>query len=391
MINKTAQAAVAVTIGLLVGACGSDGTQPVANTQVKSNPKAGLTPPAPVPQINESKNAAVPSQIPSDAKYTLYTMRFTGPGHVQEGKLFRDRMMQTSGRNDWMLIHEDQQTVLYFGYYREVSPAVDPVDGARCQADIKWLQSVKDPVSGQRRFVGVLAQPLPSADPPAPAEWNLALIDKDKDPLDPNRQYWSLVVAGYTIDAQGPNKENRKQLAVDTVRDMRKAGIPAFFYHGPNVSQVCVGTWKRTALVEQESKSVKPKSDRNDVVVSPIPLSPERVREIQNAKEGTEVFQPNVQVVDPSLAKMMNDEQFRFYAVNGELQTTKATDPNTGAVTVRHQPSFIVEIPRLQPSILSGSIAPADSINNITGTPTIPPPNANPVPPRTGQLRGLGQ
>ena len=53
---------------------------------------------------------------------------------------------------------------------------------------------------------------------------------------------WSVQIAAYEGSTQ------RKKFAVDAVRDARAEGVPAYYYHGPSISSVCVGAWPRAAV-----------------------------------------------------------------------------------------------------------------------------------------------
>ena len=372
--------------------CGGDGTSPAtpmppspnAPTRTTLAPPSGST----VSTVSQT-SAATPSMVapiaPVDAKYTIICTRFTGPGHVQQAKLAKDNLVRATGRKEFYLLHEDEQSTLYFGYYSQIDRELNPAEAERAEKDMQFLRSLTD-ASGQKIFPGCLKEALPVADPNGPPEFDLTKIDADKAPDDPTRRYWSIAIAAYTVDAEGSGEDfgkNRKQLALESVLAARKMGIEAYYYNGENVSTVCIGAWPRAAIREQESNEAKSNADTGqDLVVSAAPLPANLTQQLENSGRNIKVFQPKIVVDDPSLRETWR--KFRFYSVNGIEQINRTTDPHTGKVTDERQESFLVQIPEVQPSIVRNEQA-----TDQDAAPT----DANPMNPNIsgGQLRSLGR
>jgi hypothetical protein len=150
---------------------------------------------------------------------------------------------------------------------------------------------------------------------------------------------------------------------------------------------VCIGAWPRKAIRDQSTggsqansgKTAKTRTEGKDIVVSPGAL-PAGMAENLMKEHDVEVFQPKVEIDDPSLLRAM--EQYKEYSVNGLVQVNDMTDPKTNKRVRRPQPSFLVEIPLTQPSMLS-----TDARSN----PDNPPPTLiNPMgPAQGGRLRGV--
>lgn len=380
---------------LAIAGCGGDGTttpmppSPNAPTQTSLAPAAKPVAAAPGAAA-QSAAAANPHLATPDAKYTIICTRYTGAGHVQQARLAKDNLVRATGRREFYVVHEENQSTLYFGYYKQIERAVDPAEAQRAEQDLLFLRSLQD-AAGNKLFPGCLKEALPIADPNGPPEYDLARLDHDKAPDDPTRRYWSIAIAGYTVDAVGQGEDagkNRKQLAVESVIAARKQGIEAYYYHGPNVSTVCIGAWPRSAVREQDSTDAHSNGDNGqDLVVSSSPLPAGMAEEIEKqSSRDIKVFQPKIDIDDPTLLNTW--KRYPYYSVDGQIQANRITDPRTGKATIRKQESFLVEIPRLQPAMTQGGadqLSP-DSVNGPSA-PTV----VNPLAPDSGggQLRSI--
>ena len=379
-------------IAALTAGCGSDGVKPPSAVQSNKATEtlALASPPPPAGQSPAAPARALPAvSIPEGAKYTIVCGRFTGTAHVGEAQDTKDRLIAATGRRDFYLLHDEGQSTLYFGYYKAIEKEVDPVEAKRADDDWKLVRSLTDS-TGHRLFGKSIKEPLPVPDPEGPAEYDLTRLDKDKAPNDPARRYWSIAIAAYNVDANptGPDAgKSRKQLAVETVIEARKQGIEAYYYNGENVSTVCIGAWPRSAIAEQEAAAVGSQQNGDssqDILVSPTPLPKSITDQIESSGKNIKIFQPKVDITDPTIINTF--KQFPEYALNGAVQVDRITDPKTGQTTQRPQKSFLVEIPRLQPSLIGASQAPQDDAS-------APPSIINPLGPGAGggQLKSLSK
>lgn len=366
----------AVGLAMIYG-CGGNGTD---------NPNAGKRQPAIQNAQNAGAQGANPQKaiIPDDARYTIACAAFAGAGHEQQAKLTKETLVAQTGRTDFWLNHEPDRSSLMFGYYRAISHETDPAEASRLDQDQKFLKSIKNNMN-QPMFRSALVISLPTPDPVAPPEYNLMNLDRDKPLDEPSRRFWTVVVAAYTSDARGEKGEDRKQLAVDAVLAARAKGIPAYYYHGETISQVCIGAWPRSAVKEQErsnaiSSSEAKANSGESVVVATGGLTPSLAQKLQERGD-VKVFQPKIEILDPDMLRTL--QSYPEYSVNGEVKGTYITDPVTHRKTLRRQPSFMTQIPVNQPSLLTGGgaadQAPAPGLLN---------PNA-PSGPSGGRLRQI--
>ena len=322
------------------------------------------------PKADAGAPAKDDSSAPKDAQFTLYCQAIGGLDHVGRANMAKNDLVRTSGLKDWYVIHSDAESVIYYGFYRCINDPKDKKETARAQNDLKQITGLAD-AQGNKIFGQCLFVEITSPDPTAPAEWDLRNADG----------FWSLEIAVYKDSPQ------RKQAAVDAVREARKQGVPAYYFHGPTASSVCIGTWPRDAFDDGIAKGapddpnggaiVAPDSEQ-DLVVLPTPLDPNvqiRNRDGQRVQELT----PRTSVRDPSLAAMI--AQYPTHAVNGDVMITRAKDPATGQVSEVSDPSLMVRIPPKAFTLL----------NPGQGQPEQAPPPSLLQPPTSGQPKGTGR
>ena len=233
-------------------------------------------------------------------------------------------MIRSSGLRNWHLIHTEAQSSLYFGYYRTFDDKEhDPREVARAQADLRRINELKD-AQGDRLFRTSMFVPLSEPDPEAPPQWNLANAPADA--------YWSLQVAAY----QGGSE--RKQYAVDGVREMRAHGIDAYYFHGDTISSVCIGAWPMDAVKRQDTSDAKTADPNATIVVlggTTAPISPDA-----RDRDGRplNVQAPKLEVLDPTMAKAIHDNPNHYF--NGALYGKKARNGQEIP-----DPSFLVLVP----------------------------------------------
>src|SRR5688572_16914018 len=74
---------------------------------------------------------------PKDAQWTIYCQALAGPEHVARANAFKQQLIDATKMKDWYVIHQDDQSVIYYGYYRTITDA-------RAKADRKAVDELKD-------------------------------------------------------------------------------------------------------------------------------------------------------------------------------------------------------------------------------------------------------
>jgi hypothetical protein len=276
--------------------------------------------------------------IPADAQFTIFCYAVNGPSHVRDANGVKDALVRKTGRSDWYLIHGRDESNLYFGFYKAVQPSnnhKDDADVARAQVDLQMVKDLVDS-SGKRPFEHNSAFiSLESPDPTSPPEWNLFNVDRNLQPKDPKRAYWSLQIMAFRANPL------RKEAAVQAVRDLREKGVEAYYYHGESVSSVCIGHWRPDAVKAQNKGAEKPDvvhGDPNtDLVFTNFDPGDDAKPRMLNGKPVVAAI-AKLEIMDPSLDAMM--KRFPHHAVNYE----EGRELRNGKTV--WNPSFLVEIPR---------------------------------------------
>jgi len=341
-----------IPLCLIAASCAVDQpkSQPTVGTNTMSKPEPWLgakpmTAPKSAPAvakessrkpINASASAKKDGSLgpPKDAQFTLYCADYTGPAHVEVANRVKQDLTATSGLRNWYVIHQEDRSTLFYGYYKEL-------DDSALKRDRAAIEAMQDQ-HGNRIVRSAIAVSVDAPDPIAPPEWNLANMRRGE--LD-KRHYWTLQIAAYKDDP------SRKQAAVDSVRAARQSGIEAYYYHGETVSSVCVGVWPEEAIRIEGMKVVPGGRDLQSggafgaassdpdqqILVAPGMKIPEQMHKAAD-KRGMTVAQPKVTIVDPSMMQMK--QQFPEHAVNGAMEMM--TDSNGQRVP---RPSLVVQIP----------------------------------------------
>lgn len=374
--------AIALAAGLAGLGCNetnppASGNAPATQARLQPTPAAPqqAAPPA------APSAAAAPAPIPPDgAQYSLYCATFTDAGHVATSTRMKNQLIARTGRKDWYVIHTDKDSTLYFGYYKSFDDAGDPTERARAQTDRAMVSALADD-DGNKPFAKCMFSNIATADvDPVPA-WDLKNA----------KGYWTVQIGAYRDNI------NRKKAAVDAVREARKEGVEAYYYHGPVVSGVYVGTWPREAVKQQDANAASDPDPNVKVLVltSPLPegtvlpgLTPNGDGTYQMSN-GTRVkiVAPRIDIQDQSLKDTF--KKYPYEAVNGEYVGRPIHQPD-GSTKVEPYPSVLSEIPH-------------DDADALTDTPPAPPADALPsqgaehldqppqpgVPP-LGRLRSIG-
>jgi hypothetical protein len=209
-------------------------------------------------------------------------------------------------------------------------------------------------------------------DPSAPPEWNLANAPAD--------MFWSLQIAAYKDFA------GRKQAAVDKVNELRKQGVPAYYYHGETISSVCVGLWPITAVKNQAEGSRYGDTAHTDdpnksLMVFGNSQAPPNVSSEARAPDGTmaTVMGIRLDIPDPTLRAMI--AKYPNEDVNGEYRFKRLPDGGRA-----YDQTFLVQVPHDKQSDQVATPAKAGSPDDLPPLPD----TALPTDPTAGALRSLG-
>jgi hypothetical protein len=298
------QLCLCVMISLLAASCASDTTSKDQATTTVGTAKPGST---------NSNNSDMPVP-PKDAQYTLFCQKISGADHYDQSRALRQGLRDGTTMKDWYIVHSNDYSTLYYGFYRTIDPR-DPQDGkegARAIHDLDTIRQMTD-ANGFRPFSVALPVLISSPDPSAEPAWDLAH----------SGGYWSLQIAAYK------GSPDRKQAAVDAVRAARAQGIEAYYYHGSTVSSVCIGSWPKDAAREIDPADQNQDPDK-PIVVTPKPLSP--AAQQQYDRNGIQTAAPTVEILDPTILATMR--QYPQHSVNGEVFPKKP------------EPSFLVKVPQ---------------------------------------------
>ncbi len=260
---------------------------------------------------------------PKGAQWTIFCVRILGDDHVERTKRMKQELLKKTQMRDWYLIHSDEESTLYYGYYGNIEEKQDAKEARRARNDRSRIVAMLDEM-GNRPFESSMFLALESPDPEANSEWNLQSAPRD--------HFWTLEIAAY---ADSPD---RKRAAVEAVKEARRQGIRAFFYHGVNASSVCIGSWPLEAVKKQEKDAGRTRDPHQTFIVSAVKLPASVMRNLrdENGKK-IEVIEPVLEVQDTSLMNMMR--QYPEHAVNGEVRMFRTRSG------MRPEPSAVLMIP----------------------------------------------
>jgi hypothetical protein len=326
---------------------------------------------------------------PKDAKWTIFCTVVGGAGHVERAKNLKDRLAAATHSNKWYLVHDDEKSTIYYGFYRDIQRGTP--DGNIAQADRLTLANMKNQ-SGEAPLALCSFMMLDKPAPQAPAEWDLASYPRSPE------HYWSLQIAAYTPDAKDEEGHDRKWAAVESVKALRAQGIPAYFYHGDAVSSVCVGLWPEAAVKKQDGGNDKGNASATnadtDVFVSAGPL-PRGMRPGPIAPDGHRLrsLAPRIEILDQTMYETA--KRFPSHMTNSVEVYHKMKNPETGMVQDVPEPSFLVLVPEARANG-TGAVANRQVPIDAAQMQQIPPSllgtdNRLPPQPGVGRLRQVGQ
>jgi hypothetical protein len=300
-----------------------------------AKPEAGAQAQA---SASADKTASASPAPPKDAQWTIYCVSLKGATHVEQMNQLKADLMRTTGLRGWYVVHLEDHSALYYGYYRSFKDKKDPAEAARLQKDQKSIQAIVDQ-SGNKPFRDAMPMLIAAPDPVAPPEWDLRNA----------KGYWSLQIAAYEGSPQ------RKQAAVDAVREARQQGIEAYYYHGQSVSSVCIGAWPENAVKKQDSDQAETSDPTQPMLVlgpgtDVLGNQTKGLRE-KSSGERVHVVEERVEIADPTLEAAR--KKYPHHIVNGSEEVISFKRPD-GTVVDQQKPSLLVLIPRAAtPSVLT--------------------------------------
>ena len=263
----------------------------------------------------------------ADAQWTILCQTFEGPQHAQQARQAKEVLAKATKLPDWYVVASESGSSLYYGFYRTYDDPKDK-DTARAQRDLRDFKEMRD-TAGGRPFKAAHFVSIAGSDPVAPPEWDLRNA----------KGYFSLQIAAYMDSPQ------RKQAAVDAVRDARAQGVEAYYHHGESSSMVCIGAWPRDAIREQESAGGRTNDPDQPLLVSTTPL-PASARDLRTKDTGekVKVLAPKVEILDPTMLEAM--KRYPTHSINGS--TVVRRHRKDGREVTVEDPSFLVFVPEKQ-------------------------------------------
>ena len=334
---------VLVSLALCLGAASC-----AKSPSTKSAEGGGVIPAAAPTQVDAGAPQATPEAkpqaakagapkapaIPAGAEWTIHCTAIPGAGHVVQSTQLRDQLARSTGMRDWYVIHGDNESTLYYGFYKSLDKSA--------KATREKIDAMTD-ATGNRPFRNAVIVELTAPDPDAPPQWDLANA--------PPGMVWSVQIAAYEGSPQ------RKKVAVEAVREARAQGVPAYYYHGPSVSSVCVGAWPSSSVRgDMEPAFNDPNQKRPmdqivqqqpaDLIVLPPGMPPVNKELRGRDNRRLRAVTPTLEVVDPALLGTL--KTYPHHYRNGEpegMQTKNGLQP---------KPSFLVKIQRRPGGLLGG-------------------------------------
>lgn len=371
---------VLMLIGVGAASCASDNqTAPQPQSAIpalpgNSRPTAQASDVRPPAQRRVSQPVASNQPVPpKDAQYTIYCFKVSSPDHVAMAEKIRKDLTAQTEFKQWHVIHQPSESLLYYGFYKSIDEKKEKKEAERAQLDRAKIAMMTDPM-GNRPFARAMLVTLESPDPLAPPEWNLSNAPGD----------YSLQIGTYKDSAQ------RKEAAIEAVREARKNGVEAYYYHGETQSLVCIGHWSKSALRKEVNK---PSNPNQEYMVAPESSDPRVIQQYEEMakSKGVPLVQSKTIVVDPTLEAAI--KQYPYTSVNGDF-VKRVQNGETAYV-----PSVVVDIPRDKASVAdaagsdpTGAAAVKAAQDRIFQSQPRPLQSGTTAPPQpsSGTLRGIG-
>lgn len=236
-----------------------------------------------------SDPAQAPAESADDEGFTVLLTAFAGQDHVTVANSYRKSTEAATHWRNVYVVHEDSISNIYWGRYSNLEDA-----GKSLRTAQQWNRSgIEYP------FASAMIVRIPGNNPGRP-EYDLRNATG----------FYTLVIAHFYNDPEEGVK-NRKQYAVDNCEELRKQGVEAYYFHGPRVSMVTVGSFPEKAYVTMTSE-----------------------------KEGYAMAVPN------SDALKQVWDKYPCLAVNGYREQSTEVGIVSGKLEKKASPSYVFQIPR---------------------------------------------
>ncbi len=254
---------------------------------------------------------ATPLHAASKEYWAIRCLTLRGADRMQRVARYADALRGVKGlKRRWVnVVHDREESAIYYGRYERVldsrtnQQTYKPDPGR----ELELIRSLfiknsqvdpQDPRNWPFRFATVAALPDPDSENP---KWDIRNT----------KGVWSLHVAVfYNVDKM----QQRRKAAFEYCKLLRRQGHEAYYFHGPDKSSVCIGSFPKEAVVL-----------------------------VQEENELTGIVSARNRVVEPRLLDLQ--EKFPENLENGHrvYQKTRGIDGKTRKIV---NPSFIVEVPR---------------------------------------------
>jgi hypothetical protein len=198
----------------------------------------------------------MPSRQPQGSEWVIVLQEFTGARRVQQAQALRTKLLG----NDWKgvgVLHDgDRRTsMVFFGPFKH--------HDRKLEHQLAQVRGYQD-MYGTSPFRGAYIYELPSTEARGGHKWSVYNC----------KGHWTLQIAHYVdpspvypsaqLIEYGPNWD-RRLAAEEACSKLRVQGVEAYFYHGPKMSLVTVGSFPKEAFQydpkRNQYKNYDPRTD----------------------------------------------------------------------------------------------------------------------------------
>lgn len=211
------------------------------------------------------------SGVDEGTRYTILLSTYTGPNHAANAKQVKEFLAADRNafakKGDLLVVHKEAGSDLYWN--RTYS------DAEKAKDDMMKARGYRFPDERQPAFPGAITVPMLPAEY-GPPEWNLKTAA--------TWEYEYTVLVGEYEDSPKDFYVGRRiKDCVEHVRELRRLGFKAYYYHGPAKSLVTVGLFYEAAA-QQQVMQYKEDHGRKIPVFGPKLADPE-IEKIMKTQE----------------------------------------------------------------------------------------------------------
>ncbi len=184
--------------------------------------------------------------------HTVLLMAFDGPGHMAKAADYKSRLASKLGWRGLFVVSEGLGSKLYWGRFESIVAAKPTLKRAR---DHRAR-------NGAAVFGQAIIGTVPGSNT-GPMQWHISRC--------PGKH--TLLVHDFK-DVPEFDYVGRRKFAEDYCRELRGQGHEAYYFHGPKVSSVTVGSFSDTAFRWETRLKQQPGQPAPVKVRKPIPASP---------------------------------------------------------------------------------------------------------------------